>query len=54
MAEFFDMGGYAFYVWLSYGVVGVVLVYHYLSPLVKHKKLIRELKSGPLHRGADQ
>ena len=25
-AGFFDMGGYAFYVWLSYGVSAVVLV----------------------------
>jgi len=25
-ADFFDMGGYAFYVWFSYGVSVVVLV----------------------------
>jgi heme exporter protein D len=54
MAEFLHMGGYAFYVWWSYGVVGVVLAYHYFSPLVRRKKLIRELASSPLNRNAEQ
>lgn len=26
MAEFFHMGGYAFYVWLSYGLAALVVV----------------------------
>ena len=43
MADFFHMGGYAFYVWSSYGVVAAVLVYHYLSPLLRRKKLLEEL-----------
>ena len=43
MAEFLSMGGYGFYIWLSYGVVVVVLVYHYFSPLRKRKKLLEEL-----------
>ncbi len=37
------MGGYGFYVWCSYGVVAVVLAWHYFSPLVKRKKLLAEL-----------
>ena len=43
MAEFLYMGGYGFYIWMSYGVVVVVLVYHYFSPLRKRKKLLEEL-----------
>lgn len=46
MAEFLDflnMGGYAFYVWLSYGVVAAVLVYHTLAPLIRRRKLLAEL-----------
>ena len=43
MAEFLSMGGYGFYIWLSYGVVVAVLVYHYFSPLRKRKKLLEEL-----------
>ncbi len=37
------MGGYGFYVWCSYGVVVAVLLYHYFFPLVKRKKLLKEL-----------
>ena len=43
MIEFLHMGGYGFYVWCSYGVVVTVLLYHYFFPLVKRKKLLKEL-----------
>lgn len=43
MAEFFAMGGYAFYVWGSYGVVAAVLVHQYVAPLIRRRKLLREV-----------
>ena len=43
MAEFFQMGGYAFYVWTSYLIVLVLFVYQYFSPIIHHRKLISEL-----------
>ena len=43
MAEFFQMGGYAFYVWTSYLIVLVLLVYQYFSSIFQHRKLFSEL-----------
>lgn len=36
IAEFFNMGGYAFYVWGSYGVTLLIFVVEIL--LVRHKR----------------
>ena len=44
MAEFFNMGGYAFFVWGSYLVVAVTLIWNYLSPRRHHKTLIAQLQ----------
>lgn len=43
MAEFLHMGGYAFFVWSSYGVVAVLLVYHAVAPIRKRRKLLATL-----------
>ncbi len=43
MAEFFHMGGYAFYVWTSYGLTLIVLVANILSPLRQRRKLLADL-----------
>ncbi len=43
MSEFFHMGGYGFYVWLSYGIALLVLLGSLLSPILLKKKLLREL-----------
>lgn len=43
MIEFLHMGGYAFFVWSSYGVVVVLLIYQYLSPLIKRRQLLRNM-----------
>ena len=43
MSEFFHMGGYGFYVWLSYGIALLVLLGNLLSPILLKKKLLREL-----------
>jgi heme exporter protein D len=44
MNEFFSMGGYAFYVWSSYGVSLLVLVWVYVYPVMQRRKLIQHLK----------
>ncbi|MDD5275879.1 MAG: heme exporter protein CcmD [Methylovulum sp.] len=41
--EFFAMGGYAFYVWTSYGLTLIVLLANIILPIVQRKKLLREL-----------
>lgn len=43
MREFFFMGGHGFYVWTSYGVVVALLVYQYVVPLLKRRKLLAQL-----------
>lgn len=54
MAEFLQMGGYAFYVWLSYGTVAAVLGYQYFAPLLKRKKLLDELAAELPPRAAER
>ncbi len=43
MAEFFHMGGYAFYVWTSYALALVVLVFNFVAPLRREKTILRML-----------
>jgi len=40
LTEFFHMGGYAYYVWTSYGVALVVLLLNVALPLRQRKKLL--------------
>jgi len=44
VSEFFHMGGYAFYVWSSYGLVAVLLIWTFFSPIFSKKSIIKELK----------
>ena len=44
MAEFFHMGGYASYVWSSYGLAFIVLLPMLLLPIREKKRLINKLK----------
>ncbi len=37
------MGGYAFYVWTSYGVAMIVLVANLVAPLVQKRKLLADI-----------
>lgn len=37
-AEFFNMGGYAFYVWSSYAIAAVVLLANLVLPLRRLRK----------------
>jgi heme exporter protein D len=41
--EFFAMGGYGFYVWLSYGLCALVLIFLVINPVIQRKKLLRQL-----------
>jgi len=38
--EFFHMGGYAFYVWTSYGLALIVLLVNVLLPLRQRKQVL--------------
>lgn len=44
MNEFISMGGYAFYVWSSYGMSGVVLLLVFFWPIMQRRKLMQHLK----------
>jgi heme exporter protein D len=41
--EFFHMGGYAFYVWTSYGIALVVLLVNVIMPARQRKKLLADI-----------
>jgi heme exporter protein D len=43
LTEFLHMGGYAFYVWTSYGIAFLVLLANILAPARQHRKLLSEI-----------
>ena len=43
MGDFWHMGGYAFFVWTSYGLATVVLLVNALLPLLRRRRLQREI-----------
>ncbi|MBU3578300.1 heme exporter protein CcmD [Polynucleobacter sp. UK-Kesae-W10] len=43
-AEFFAMGGYALYIWSSFGVCAVILLLEPLTICYRKKAIIRRLK----------
>lgn len=44
MNEFLNMGGYAAYVWSSYGISLVLYAAVYFVPKLAHKRIIKKLK----------
>ena len=42
--EFLHMGGYAFYVWTSYGLGVIVILLNTVLPMQREKKIIQNLK----------
>ena len=44
MAEFFQMGGYAAFVWPSYALTMLVLWLNWYLPRKQHEKLVRQLE----------
>jgi heme exporter protein D len=45
--EFFHMGGYAFYVWGSYGLAALIFVINIVVPLRQRKRLLRMHAENP-------
>ena len=43
-AEFFNMGGYAFFVWTSYALTLAVVLVNIISPILHRKKIIAKIK----------
>jgi len=43
ISAFFDMGGYGFYVWLSYGVATTLLFVLILTSVLNHKKVMKNI-----------
>ena len=43
-SEFFAMGGYAFFVWTSYGLTFAVIVLNIVMPVLQRKKVINRVK----------
>jgi len=43
ISEFLHMGGYAVYVWSSYGLTVLVLFLNYLLPVKREKTLINKI-----------
>ncbi|AAU90412.1 MULTISPECIES: heme exporter protein CcmD [Methylococcus] len=42
--EFFHMGGYAVYVWTSYGLCFAVLVFNLITPLRRKNEMLKSLR----------
>jgi heme exporter protein D len=43
LQEFFYMGGHGYYVWPSYGIAMIVLLFNVIRPLQQLRQLKREL-----------
>jgi heme exporter protein D len=46
MREFFQMGGYAFYVWTAYGLAAAVLLGMVLQSRSRQRRLVKRLRQG--------
>jgi heme exporter protein D len=44
VSEFLNMGGYALYVWSSYGLALLVLTWIFVMPLFDKKKILQQLR----------
>jgi len=43
LTEFLHMGGYAFYVWTSYGIALLILLANVVLPLRQRRKLLTDI-----------
>ncbi len=41
--EFIEMGGYGFYVWLSFGVTALILTFLLISSKLGHQQIINKI-----------
>ncbi|MEY3218930.1 MAG: hypothetical protein RIT27_287 [Pseudomonadota bacterium] len=44
LKQFFYMGGYAFYVWTSFGVTFIVLLLNVIFPWQRERSLLNQIK----------
>ena len=54
MSAFFAMGGYAAYVWPSYALFMAVLLADALAPVLRRRRLLRELRGRLARQAARQ
>ena len=52
LLEFLHMGGYAFYVWMSYAIVAVMLTINLVLPLRRARRLRARLQRQFVHEPA--
>ena len=45
MSEFINMGGYAIFVWSSFGISLLVLLLNVILPAMRRKQLLRDVRS---------
>ena len=53
-SEFFAMGGYALYVWSSFGVCALILILEPLLVRIRFKAIVRRLKQEQLAEQFDK
>jgi heme exporter protein D len=53
-AEFFAMGGYALYVWCSFGVCALVLLFEPLAIRARHRAIVGRLQREVIAEQFDQ
>lgn len=53
-SEFFNMGGYAVYVWTSYGLALLMVVANIVMPLIERKRVISRVKRAIRREAARQ
>lgn len=44
LESFWNMGGYAAYVWPAYGITALVLLVNLVWPMLEHKRSLRQMK----------
>jgi len=42
--QFWAMGGYASFVWSSYGIAAVVVLGNIIIPVMAHRRLVRRIR----------
>lgn len=45
LADFFDMGGYALYVWASYACFFIVMGWNLIQPRIERRRILRLLQA---------
>ena len=53
-SEFFNMGGYAVYVWTSYGLTLLMVVANIVMPLIERRRVIARVKRAIRREAARQ